>query len=169
MKFLRALSLIMLGAGTALAQGGAPADRQAGAASVADEIKALREAVAQQQQQIAQQQLQIGQQQQKIDSLEKALGGTAHVENAALHPNAPATTATVCMHAPPQDEPQASRLSLRIGQADCAPRRFVDFVTLCRTTITGNNISTQFGQIPFSNTLQGHLNELRLPGQYSRY
>src|SRR5215813_12913058 len=169
MKFLRALSLIMLGAGTALAQGGAPADRQAGAASVADEIKALREAVAQQQQQIAQQQLQIGQQQQKIDSLEKALGGTAHVENAALHPNAPATTATVSSDAPPQDKPKESPLSFRIGQADFTPGGFVDFETVFRTTNTGNNISTQFGQIPFSNTVQGHLTELRLTGQYSRY
>ena len=52
MKFSRALSLVALGAGTALAQTGVPADRQAGAASVADEINALREAITQQQQQI---------------------------------------------------------------------------------------------------------------------
>ncbi len=168
MKFLRALSLIVLGAGTALAQT-STTDQQAGAASVADEIKALREAITQQQQQIAQQQLQIGQQQQKIDSLEKALGGTPHVENATLRTPAPAPTETVKGDTPNQEKPKESPLSFRIGGTDFTPGGFVDFENVFRTTNTGNNISTNFGAIPFSSTVQGHLTEFRTTGQYSRY
>jgi hypothetical protein len=173
MKFSRALSLVVLGAGTVLAQTGVPADGQAGAASVADEIKALREAITQQQQQIAQQQLEIGQQQQKIDSLEKALGGTAHVENAALHTNAPASPATVASDAVQQEKAKESPLSFRIGGADFTPGGFVDFENVFRSTnatgTLGNPVSTSFGAIPFSNTVQGHLTEFRTTGQYSRY
>src|SRR6202041_2216593 len=38
-----------------------------------------------------------------------------------------------------------------------------------RTTNTQNNIATNFGAIPFSNTTQGQLSEYRLTGQYSRF
>src|SRR5215469_9178725 len=86
MRWLAKICLLVLVPGLALAQTNAqnaPSDPT----SVASELKALREAMAQQQQQIAQQQ-------QQIDTLEKALesktAGTPHVEDATLHTNLPA-------------------------------------------------------------------------------
>src|SRR5260370_2150548 len=115
MKFSRALSVVVLGAGTALAQN----------SSLADELKALREAVtaqqqqiAQQQQQMTQQQQQMAQQQQMIEKLQQTLAantaGTAHVEDAALHTNAPASPATVASDAVQQEKANESPLSFRI-------------------------------------------------------
>jgi len=82
MRWLAKICLLVL-APVALAQTNAqnaPSDPT----SVASELKALREAMAQQQQQIAQQQ-------QQIDSLQKALeaktAGTPHVEDATLRTN----------------------------------------------------------------------------------
>src|SRR5215472_17617584 len=85
MRWLAQICLLVLVPGLALAQTNAqnaPSDPT----SVASELKALREAMAQQQQQIAQQQ-------QQIDTLQKALeaktAGTPHVEDATLHTNVP--------------------------------------------------------------------------------
>ena len=175
MKFssVRVLSIVVLYAGAALAQGNQTPGGQAAASSLADEIKTLRDAVTQQQQQIAQQQQQLGQQQQQIDTLQKALEskgtGTGHVEEAALHTSAPAAAGKVGSDTPPQDKPKESPISFRIGGTEFTPGGFVDFENVFRTTNTGNNISTNFGQIPFSNTVQGHLTEFRMTGQYSRY
>jgi len=144
---------------------------QNSAPSVADDLKALREAIAQQQQQIAQQQQQMAQQQAEIDKLQKSLdektAGNPHVENAALHTTAPVTAATVATDM--QEPPKESPLSFRIGAADFTPGGFVDFENIFRTTNTGNVSATSFGAIPFSNTVQGHLTEYRSTGQYSRY
>ncbi|HZU30876.1 MAG TPA: hypothetical protein VFB79_07155, partial [Candidatus Angelobacter sp.] len=60
-------------------------------------------------------------------------------------------------------------LSFRIGNTDFTPGGFVDFENVFRTTNTGASITTPFGTIPFSNTVQGHLTEFRSTGQYSRY
>jgi hypothetical protein len=131
--------------------------------SVAAELKALREAMAQQQQQLAQQQ-------QRIDTLEKELeaktAGTPHVEDAALHTSTPATTNAVASDV--QEKVPESPLSFRIGGADFTPGGFVDFENIFRSTNTTNSAATSFGAIPFSNTVQGHLTEFRSTGQYSR-
>src|SRR5262249_13766991 len=91
MRWVAKICLLVLVPGLVLAQTtaqNAPSDPT----SVAAELKALREAMAQQQQQIAQQQ-------QQIDTLQKALeaktAGTPHVEDAALHTNTTATTNAV--------------------------------------------------------------------------
>jgi hypothetical protein len=133
---------------------------------VADELKALRDAMTQQQQQIAQQQ-------QQIDTLQKALeaktAGTPHVENATLNTNAPSTSAATIASDAPQDTPKESPLSFRIGGAEFTPGGFVDFENIFRTTNTGSITATSFGAIPYSNTVQGHLTEYRATGQYSRW
>src|SRR5262249_48253828 len=146
MRFLKQLIFLGVVSGMALAQTGSAGSVQGQNSSLADELKALREAVtaqqaqiAQQQQKMEQQQQQMAQQQQQIEKLQQSLtasggAGTAHVENAALHTNAPAPTATVARDAPPQDKPKESPLSFRIGQADFTPGGFVDFETVFRTT-----------------------------------
>src|SRR5215831_14967510 len=163
MRWLAKICLLVLAPGLALAQTNAqnaPSDPT----SVASELKALREAMAQQQQQIAQQQ-------QQIDTLQKALeaktAGTPHVEDATLHTNVPtADGSTVASDT--QQEVKQSPLSFKIGAAEFTPGGFVDFENIFRSTNTGNAAATSFGAIPFSNTVAGHLTEFRVTGQYSR-
>jgi hypothetical protein len=161
MRWLGKICFLVLASGLAFAQAAqnaAPSD----APTVADEMKALRDAVAQQQQL-------INQQQQQIDTLKKTLQeetvATPHVEDAALHTNAPVNANVV----QGDEKPKESPLSFRIGGTEFTPGGFVDFENVFRSTNTGNNISTGFGTIPFSNTVGGHLTEYRATGQYSRF
>jgi len=162
MRWLAQICLLVLAPGLALAQTNAqnaPSDPT----SIASELKALREAMTQQQQQIAQQQ-------QQIEKLEKALeaktSGTPHVEDAALHTNTPAEKNVAASDM--EEQVKESPLSFRIGAADFTPGGFVDFENIFRSTNTGNSAATSFGSIPFSNTVGGHLTEFRITGQYSR-
>jgi hypothetical protein len=161
MRWLGKICFLVLASGLAFAQAAqnaTPSD----APTVADEMKALRDAVAQQQQL-------INQQQQQIDTLKKTLQeetvATPHVEDAALHTNAPVNANVV----QGDEKPKESPLSFRIGGTEFTPGGFVDFENVFRSTNTGNNISTSFGAIPFSNTVAGHLTEYRSTGQYSRF
>src|SRR5262252_2775104 len=163
MRWFGTLLLLVLVPALVMAQTSAPNTGSTPATSVAAELKALREAMAQQQQQIAQQQ-------QRIDTLEKALeaktAGTPHVEDAALHTNPTATTNAVASDM--QEKVPESPLSFRIGAAEFTPGGFVDFENIFRSTNTTNSAATSFGAIPFSNTVAGHLTEFRITGQYSR-
>jgi hypothetical protein len=85
--------------------------------------------------------------------------------------NAPAPASPAA--APPasrQDtEKKESPLSFRIGGAEFTPGGFVDFENVFRSTNTGNSAATNFGAIPFSNTVGGHLTEFRSTAQNSRF
>jgi hypothetical protein len=160
MRFLGRVSLLLLATGMALAQTSAPATDQGSDSSVADQLKALKAAMAAQQAQMVEQQ-------QKIDELERVLAnrasGTAHVENASL-------STTPAANAVQGDEkPKESPLSFRIGGTEFTPGGFVDFENVFRSTNTGNVTATNFWAIPFSNTGAGHLTEYRSTGQYSRF
>jgi hypothetical protein len=165
MRWLTRIGFLVLATGMALAQTNAQNTGPSGATSTADELKALRDAMAQQQQQIAQQQ-------QELSALQKAAEAkkavVPHVEDAALH-NA-AVNAPVNENVVQGDEkPKESPLSFRIGGTEFTPGGFVDFENVFRSTNTGSNISTGFGTIPYSNTVAGHLTEYRTTGQYSRW
>src|SRR5262245_17212018 len=124
MRWFGTLLLLVLVPVLVVAQTSAPNTGSDPATSVADELKALREAMAQQLQQMAQQQ-------QQIEALQKQLAaktaGTPHVEDAALRTNAPANTAAIASDAQQPEAPKASPLSFRIGGADFTPGGFVDF------------------------------------------
>jgi hypothetical protein len=162
MRFLGRVSLLLLATGMALAQTSAPATEQGSDSSVADQLKALKTAMAAQQAQMVEQQ-------QKIDELEKVLAqqnsGTAHVQNAALTTNS-SPTATAMQDT---EKPKESPLSFRIGGTEFTPGGFVDFENVFRSTNTGNSTATSFWAIPYSNTVNGHLTEYRSTGQYSRF
>jgi hypothetical protein len=90
--------------------------------------------------------------------------------NASLTAPASATAAAgrPVSTAPPQEtERKESPLSFKIGGAEFTPGGFMDFTTIFRSTNTGN-LGTNFFTIPFSNTSQGHLTELRFTAQNSR-
>ncbi|HZS27507.1 MAG TPA: hypothetical protein VFB76_09775, partial [Candidatus Angelobacter sp.] len=168
MRVLPKLGFLVLAAGMALAQSGGDGGGQGQNSSVADELKSLREAITSQQAQISQQQQQIQNLQQQ---LQEKTSGTPRMADAALHNTAaPATTATNTNTVVQETEkPKESPLSFRIGGTEFTPGGFVDFENVFRSTNTGGNITTPFGGIPFSNTVQGHLTEFRTTGQYSRY
>jgi hypothetical protein len=162
MRLLEKMCFVVLASGLALGQATAPNSGSAGSGSVADELKALREAISEQQKQISQQQQQIQTlQQQLVDKT----SGTPRVADAALHTAPVPVSATVVQ----ETEKKESPLSFRIGGTDFTPGGFVDFENVFRTTNSGSNIATGFGSIPYSNTVQGHLTEFRSTGQYSRY
>ncbi len=163
MRLLEKMCFVVLASGLALGQATASNSGSAGSGSVADELKALREAIGEQQKQISQQQQQIQTLQQQ---LENKTSGTPHVADAALH-TAPAPAPVAVDQA--SETPKESPLSFRIGGTEFTPGGFVDFENVFRTTNSGSNIATGFGGIPYSNTVQGHLTEFRSTGQYSRY
>ena len=161
MKFLQRMCFVVLASGLALGQTAASDSGSAGTGSVADELKALREAISQQQKQISQQQQQI---QTLEQQLENKTSGTPHVADASMR-TAP-VSATITQET---EKPKESPLSFRIGGTEFTPGGFVDFENIFRSTNTGGSSATTFGAIPFSNTVQGHLTEFRTTGQYSRY
>jgi len=176
------MSFLLLATGLALGQTNAPATGPDDSNSVANELKALREAIAAQQQQVAQQQQQIAAQQQQIshqqqllDQLQKQTGtnqsaatdssSSGRLMDANLRVAAPATVSTYAQ----EKEQKESPLSFRIGGADFTPGGFVDFENVFRSTNLGSGISSSFGALPFNNTIQGHLTEFRSTAQYSRF
>src|SRR5262249_42796450 len=171
MRWIRKVCFVVLAPGLLWAQANVQNAGTSGTTSVEDQVKALREAMAQQQQQLAQQQQRIVQQKQRLETLKKALAeDTApapHVENVALHTDPAPDAAAVNTNM--QETPKASPLSFRIGGAEFTPGGFVDFENIFRTTNTTNVAGTNYNLIPFSNTVQGHLTEFRSTGQYSRF
>jgi hypothetical protein len=163
MRLLEKMCFVLLASGLALGQATASNSGSAGTGSVADELKALREAISEQQKQISQQQQQIQTLEQQLD---KQASGTPHVADTALRTAPVPVKATVVQET---EKPKESPLSFRIGGTEFTPGGFVDFENVFRTTNTGGSTTTSFGAIPFSNTVQGHLTEFRSTGQYSRY
>lgn len=178
MSRISRILFLLLASGMVLAQATPPAATQENATPVSDELKALRQSLAEQQKQMALQQQQMTEQQkamalqqQRIDELQKALdartSGTPRVQNATLSTTiSPDDTTGVQSDV---ERPKESPLSFRIGGTEFTPGGFADFENVFRTTNTGSNIGTGFGAIPFNNTVQGHLTEFRTTGQYSRY
>jgi hypothetical protein len=163
MRVLEKMCFVLLASGLALGQATASNSGSAETGSVADELKALREAISQQQKQITQQQQQIQTLEQQLDN---KTSGKPHVADASLHTTPVSATTTAVQET---EKPKESPLSFRIGNTDFTPGGFVDFENVFRTTNTGGSTTTAFGSIPFSNTVQGHLTEFRSTGQYSRY
>ncbi len=96
----------------------------------------------------------------------------------AANASSPANPAPAASAA--RQENKESPLSFRIGGAEFTPGGFVDFENVFRSTNAsnasstfsqnnGNSIGTNFGLIPFNNTIQGHLTEFRSTAQYSRF
>jgi len=173
MTLLRKISFLLLVSGLAMGQASTPNAAPADSNSM-NELKALREAIAAQQQQLKQQQQRIDELREQVAAQQKAVSANngsnvaPRLVDATLHSTSSASTVP-STSAPVQEDPKKeSPLSFRIGGADFTPGGFVDFENIFRTTNTGNVATTSFGAIPFSNTVQGHLTEFRSTAQYSR-
>src|SRR5215470_5424488 len=175
MKFLKSLCFTILASSLMLGQN--TSNTVSASDNIADELKKLREAIAEQQKQISQQQEQIQKLEQQLASKQDVTAKTGDVSprivDATLRTSGVSTSAAARPVSdappPPQEQPKASPLSFRIGAAEFTPGGFVDFENVFRTTNTGNVAATSFGSIPFSNTINGHLTEYRSTGQYSRF
>jgi hypothetical protein len=148
---------------------------------VESDVKKLLDAVTAQQKALADQQKQISDQQQEIERLKQQLSAqtqavsangteaSPRVVNATLTEAASTNPTTRAASDTAQgNETKESPLSFRIGAAEFTPGGFVDFENVFRSTNTGNVAATNFGNIPFSNSVAGHLTEFRITGQYSR-
>lgn len=158
-------SMLWAQTGTA-AQDQQPADATQPATVTAAQVKALQDALAAQQKQ-------IDQQQQQIETLRQQLtesSSVPHVADAALHTGLgdSSARAVVSDAGGPQEAPKESPLSFRIGGTDFTPGGFVDFTSVFRSTNSNAAIGTSFNSIPYSNTIGGHLTEMRLSPQNSR-
>ena len=67
-----------------------------------------------------------------------------------------------------REEDKPSPLSFRIGTAHLTPFGFIDLTTVIRDKNLGSGIGTNFGAVPFGNTVNGNLREFRLSSQNSR-
>ena len=145
----------LLGAGAGLAADNAP---------TANDLAQLRAQLAAQQAQIEQLRQELEQQKQPR-------------ANARPHPASlgqVASTAPVLPPAPPA-APQitplrdpSSPLQLHIGNATITPVGFMDFTSMYRSKDGGSGIGTNFGSIPYANTVPGRLGEFRFSAQNSR-
>ena len=129
-------------------------DRLPNSTSPQDEINKLKAVVADQQKRIEQLEQTVGEQKKLI---EQALRGSAstHADSAKQSVE---SVKSVDRNAS-ADEP--SPLSIRIGKVSVTPYGFLDLTTIVRDKDVASGISTNFGSIPFSNTVTGQLSELR--------
>ena len=128
----------------------------------------------------------VKQQQMVIDALQNRLNNPASASaSAAAAPStsgsgtatpAAAGTAQPVSGAPAgtavakgaQDKAEEAPLQFHIGTATIMPVGFIDFTSVFRSTNAGSGIGSNFGSIPFGNTVPGHLTENRLSLQNSR-
>src|SRR5262249_7247651 len=150
MKLLRPVVLLLLISSFMFGQSAAPNQPQNSDSKIADQIKSLQDAIAQQQQQIQALQQELAER--------KKAESAPHLANAALTTGAAPASTNVIQDT---EKPKESPLSFRIGGTDFTPGGFVDFNNIFRTVNTGSIVSTNWGAIPFSNTAAGHLTEYR--------
>src|SRR5262245_55232487 len=68
----------------------------------------------------------------------------------------------------PDSEIKSSPLSLGIGCAQITPVGFMDLTAIYRSKNVGSGLGTNFGAIPFNNSVDGNLSETRLSAQNSQ-
>lgn len=136
-------------------------DRLPNSTSPQDEINKLKAVVADQQKRIEQLEQTVDEQKKLI---EQALRGSSSTHTSPAKQSVESVK-SVDRNAS-ADEP--SPLSIRIGKVSVTPYGFLDLTTIVRDKDVASGISTNFGSIPFSNTVTGQLSELRFTAQNSR-
>lgn len=70
--------------------------------------------------------------------------------------------------APATDDTKTSPLRFRIGAVDITPVGFVDLITVMRDRNLGSGIGSNYGGVPYNNTVAGNLRENQVSSQHSR-
>lgn len=139
--------------------------------TVEDRVRALEEELKSQNERLVEMSRIVTNQQRLIERLSSGTPRSSGDVAAALPLN-PGTAATppslAKAIAPTKADSEDGPLTVRIGSASLTPVGFLDFTTVFRSTNGGSGIGTNFGSIPFGNTTQGNLSELRLSAQNAR-
>ena len=151
-----------------------------------EEMEKLKAVVTDQQKRIEQLEQTVGEQRKLIEqALHVSLASTrsstqsasteTQPEPIATQPAEAETQPASVANAQPATAPirsarpdDASPLTIRIGQVSITPYGFLDLTAIMRDTNIGSGIATNFGGIPFSNTVSGHLSEFRFTAQNTR-
>ncbi len=159
--------------------GDSPAATTAAAVS-SEELQALRDRMAKQEQEIKK--LQQSMQEERA-LLEKAMTNAAAPVNAVNVSNGSAAEAAAPVQIVPavnvvhpriawgRQNLQAanpSPLSISIGNTTFTPLGFIDFTVFGRSTNVGSGIGTNFGGIPYTNAVGAHISENNFSTQNSR-
>ena len=187
MKLIYFLLALLLLPAVVLAQGsGQEHDSSKSNTDLTAEVNALREALTQTQKQLAAQQheietLKVQWKNAVAASTTSKLvpsrgdGSAGDSASSGLEPTVKHEAADIRQQPPTQQvqeqgKPEETPLgSFRVGDAVMEIGGFVDFENIYRTTNTQGNISTPFATIPFNNTTQGRVSELRTTAQFSRF
>jgi hypothetical protein len=173
-KLLKTFCFLILISGIGMAQSGSGNADSPNAVNIGDELKQLREAVAEQKKAMAEQQKQISQQQQEIEKLRnrRASSQVSAQAAAAQQPRLMDTKLTIPSPTPvtqsDAEKVKESPLSFRIGGADFTPGGFMDMTAYWRSTNPGSGYGTNFFSIPYHNTVPGQLSETRFTAENSR-
>jgi hypothetical protein len=165
-------------------------DTNAPANANSDDLKQLRERIAQQEEQIKRLQKAVNEQRALLErslqnsSATQASGtkstpdGTPVVTSSANSTSAPVQLVPAVNVAHPKiaaasragqhPETTPSPLSISIGNTTFTPLGFVDFTLYGRSTNLGSGIGTNFGSIPYNNSATGHVSETNFSTQNSR-
>ena len=154
----------------------APAALTKSSTPTEDEIDKLRSVVANQQKRIDQLEQMIGDQGKLIQQALKISPGSARAGNPGTPANAqPADLDDAAPTQPPLAAPiskpaadEASPLQIHVGKVAITPYGFLDLTTIIRDKDIASGLGTNFGSIPFSNTVSGHLSEFRFTAQNTR-
>jgi hypothetical protein len=88
---------------------------------------------------------------------------------AVLPASTPVIPAAVVTAKPPvQSQDPPPPLQFKIGDATITPIGFMDLTNTWRSSNSGTSLQTNFGSIPYNNTLAGHLTEDKLSAANSR-
>ncbi len=180
------VALLLVGSSLA---GAADDANTAAAGSQSDQIAALKAALAAQQKQLEALQKSMEQQQKLLEGAMKApqqpqrpnLGNVASLSPVVPGPS-PAPVAIPSLASPkPQTTPGAPGNPceagyegntvppyLRLGNVCIVPIGFMDATTVWRDKNAGSSMGSNFGSVPYNNTVNGNLSEFRFSPQNSR-
>ena len=153
-----------------------PASAQEAATSN-PEIERLKAQLAAQQQQIDELRRTLEEQKKVLDQASRpqppSLGQVASASpvlpgGAASPVEHPGVAAALSLPQAGDQAAPVSPLQIHLGTVTITPVGFMDMTGVFRTTNPGTSIGTNFGSIPFGNTPQGQLTEMRFSAQNSR-
>ncbi len=161
----RVTELVLLSLAALMSMDGAQGTAtRANPSPASSELELLKEVLAKQQRQIDDQQRQIQELREILSQQGKQQGEAPRSSIAAPAPPEPRPAPQVGG----DSAAQASPLQIRIGEAAVTPIGFMDLTNTWRSTNAGTSLQTNFGSIPYNNTLQGRLTENKWSAENSR-
>jgi len=186
-KALRALSTVAVVLGSTTFGVASAADEKATSSKTeSSEFTELKALLAQQQQQIEQLRKTLEEQQKLLEATIKTAGSssdrakpfnvgqvasTSPVIPLGIAPKPAAIPSAMPVAAAAPQKPGeqgASPLQIQVGEATITPVGFMDLTNTFRSTNAGTSLQTNFGSIPYNNTIPGRLTEDKLSVANSR-